>query len=451
MARLSTLRPRPLALALAAAALSACSTQGADVALSKAKDEGPPNVPVPPADGPRLGSVAELTPIFERPAAGAPELGYLHAGAQVARAAEAYSRNGCEGGWYPIRPRGFVCAGASATLDLGHPTLAAMALGPKLDQPLPYTFARARAATPLFERDPTRSDAVRELEQLKRGAGFAVVGSWSATDGGGESQRLALLTNGRFVKAADLEALAGSEFRGLELDEVRRLPVAFVVKRGVRSFSIEGREAEKEDQLDYHAVVPLSGRFRTLGDVKYWATADGKRWVRHRDVTLIQRRSVFPDFASESQRWIDVSVISGTVVLYEGRRPVYATLASVARPALDYGQAEPTAQALAKATTLGTFHVVAKHVTLVQKDPLGWGESFQIFDVPWAAELSSGQFLHAAYWHDRFGIEHGSGSIQVSPADAARIWHFVSPSLPEGWHGGKIADSDGKTVVLVRK
>jgi len=253
------------------------------------------------------------------------------------------------------------------------------------------------------------------------------------------------------VKATDLEALTGSEFRGFELDEVRRLPVAFVVKRGVRRFTIEGREAEKDEQLDYHAVIPLSGRFRTLGDVKYWATAEGKHWVRHRDVTVVQKRSVFPDFASDSQRWIDVSVIAGTVVLYEGRRPVYATLASVARPALEYGETEPTPQALARATTLGTLHVAAKHVTLVQKDPLAWGENFQVFDVPWATELSSGQFLHAAYWHDRFGIEHGSGSIQVSPADAARIWHFATPALPEGWHGSKILESEPKTIVLVRK
>ena len=43
-----------------------------------------------------------------------------------------------------------------ATLDLGHPTLAAMALAPNLEAKLPYTYARARVETPLFERDPAR-------------------------------------------------------------------------------------------------------------------------------------------------------------------------------------------------------------------------------------------------------------------------------------------------------
>lgn len=444
-------RTRFAALALALVVPAACSNENPDPALSKLKDGPPPSVPVPPADGPKLGSVADLTPIFERPATGTPELGYLHAGALVARAAEPYSKDGCEGGWYPIRPRGFVCAGTSATTDLRHPTLAAMALGPKLDQPLPYTFARTRTATPLFERDSNGNDTVRELDKLKRGAGFAVVGSWTARDGSGESQRLALLTNGRFVKAADLEALAPSEFRGLELDEVRRLPIAFVVKRGVRSWTLEGREATKREELRYHDVIPLSGRFRTIGDVKYWAAAEGERWLRHRDVTVVQRRSVFPDFATENQRWIDVSVIAGTVVLYEGRRPVYVTLTSAARPDAGYGEAEPSPQAAAKSTTLGTFPVVAKHVTLVQKDPFAWGENFEVYDVPWALELSSGQHLHAAYWHDRFGIDHGAGSIQLSPADAAHVFRWATPTLPENWHAARAVDSEPKTIVLVRK
>jgi hypothetical protein len=445
-------RIRTLALSLAGAALLAgCGNQTADPPLSKPKNEAPPNVPVPAAEGPKLGSVADLTPVYDRPATGTPELGYLHAGGQVARAQAPYSRSGCADGWYPIRPRGFVCAGASATVDLAHPTLAAMALGPKLDQALPYTFARTRSVTPVFERDAGGNDAVRELEKLKRGAGFAVVGSWTARADGPEPERLGLLTNGRFVKASDLEALTGSDFHGVELDEARRLPIAFVVKRGVRNWTIEGKEADKAAELDYHAIIPLAGRFRTLGDSKYWAAAEGKNWVRHRDVTVVQRRSVFPDFATETQRWIDVSVVSGTIVLYEGKKALYVTLASVARPALDYGETEPSPEALAKATTLGTFNVAAKHITLVRKDPKTWGENYEVYDVPWALELSSGQLLHGAYWHDRFGIEHGTGSIQVSPADALRIWTFATPTLPEGWHSAKLADSDAKTIVLVRK
>src|SRR5450432_1484910 len=169
----------PLALGLAA-----CGSHhgDADPSLSKAapEDQSVPNVPEPPEVGPKLGAVANVTPVLERPAPGARELGYLHAGARVARAQEPYSRRGCGGGWYPVRPRGFVCATESATIDMAHPTLAAMALTPRLDQPLPYTYARTRTETPLFERDPAHDDAVRDVGKLKRRAGMAVVGSWSA-------------------------------------------------------------------------------------------------------------------------------------------------------------------------------------------------------------------------------------------------------------------------------
>ena len=62
------------------------------------------------------------------------------------------------------------------------------------------------------------------------------------------------------------------------------------------------------------------------------------------------------------------------------------------------------------------------------------GERFSLFDVPWAIELSSGQLLHGAYWHDRFGIEHGSGDTMLAPADAQRLFGWVTPDLPKGWH-----------------
>src|SRR5450432_3997866 len=258
--------------------LAACGAHHADVGpgLSKAvEDDTIPNVPEPAASGPKLGAVANVTPVLERPAPGARELGYLHAGARVARAQEPYSRRGCGGGWYPVRPRGFVGATESATVDMAHPTLAAMALTPSLDKPLPYAYARTRVETPIFERDPGHDDAVRDVGKLKRRAGMAVVGSWSARDPEGNVERLALLTNGRFVRASDLEAADPSAFKGVEIAKKDDLPLAFVVKRGVHSFKLDGEDSEKADALSYHDVIHLSGRFHSLGDVKYWATSDG--------------------------------------------------------------------------------------------------------------------------------------------------------------------------------
>src|SRR5689334_2094098 len=118
----------------ATAALVALGCANHDgVSLSKQEEQAPteiPKVPVPPENGPKLASIADMTPVLERPAPGARQIGYLHAGDRVARAAEPYSRAGCADGWYPVRPVGFVCASGSATVDLAHPTLGAMAIQP---------------------------------------------------------------------------------------------------------------------------------------------------------------------------------------------------------------------------------------------------------------------------------------------------------------------------------
>lgn len=436
-------------LSLGAAVLLGCSVPKEEAeALSKpVLDDLLARLPVPPADGPKLGALADVTPVLERPEPGARQLGYLHAGATVARAEEALSIEGCVEGWYPVRPRGFVCAGGTATLDLKHPTLVAMSLQPSREQPLPYTYARASKGTRLLKRTADAEQSVTTLRPLRSRAGFAVVGSWTASDEEGQSLRLGLLTNGVFAPAEDLEAASPSPFTGVELPEgLGSLPVAFVVKRGVMAFKYDDKANDwvKSAPLDYHQQLRLTGRFRTAGDVQYWAT-DDERWVRHRDVTVVRRRSAFPDFASGDQRWIDISIVTGTALLYEGRRPVFTTLVSVGRDRL--GDPKTTAS-----TAMGDFEVVAKHITAVGLDPNKAEPGTELLDIPWAIELSSGQLMHGAYWHDRFGIEHGPGSVQWSPADAQRVWAWVTPEVPEGWHGvNERPESAPKTLVRIRK
>jgi hypothetical protein len=252
-----------------------------------------------------------------------------------------------------------------------------------------------------------------------------------------------LLTSGRFVPAGDLTAVEPSTFKGVELDDKTTLPVAFVVKRGVRAWRIENGETEKLGKLDYHAALSLTGRYREIDGLRYWALQDG-RHVRHRDVTVLRERNVFPAVAEDDQKWIDISVVTGTLVLYEGKRPVFATLVSVGRDRLG----DPRTMA---ATPLGTFKAAAKHVTLSKHDPGKVTDYHDVYDLPWAIELESGPTLHGAVWHDRFGIEHGLGNVQLAPADALRVWQWIDPQLPENWHGVSGGDAEKLTTVVIRK
>jgi hypothetical protein len=414
-------------------------------ALSKPDEEVflPSAIPVPPADGPLLGAVADAVPVLDRPSKTGRRVGALHAGAQVTRSAEPLTTAGCPGGWYPIRPRGVVCIGESATLDLEHPTLVAMSIQPKLDDALPYTYARVAKPTKIFRVDDTRERAVTPGAALSKSSGMAIVGSWEARDDQGEARRLALMTSGTFVPATDLERAEASSFTGVELGSEVSLPVAFIVKRGVHAFALDGQKADKRALLDYHRRVDLTGKYRTIDDDQFWEATDGT-WVRHKDVTTVRRRHTFPDFATSQQKWIDVSIITGTLVAYEGHRPVFATLVSVGRDRL--GDPKTT-----QSTAQGEFRVKQKRITSIGGDPSKLADGPMLHDAPWVLELASGQWLHGAYWHDRFGIEHGPGNIQLSPADAQRIWQWSDPPMPEGWHEVAVKDDEPSTIINVRK
>ena len=94
-------------------------------------------VPVPAEDGPKLASVSMITPIYGDPSRAHDAVGYLRAGARVSRSAQAVSREGCEAGWFAVRPVGFVCAERDATLQMDHPVARALSVEPDRAKPMP--------------------------------------------------------------------------------------------------------------------------------------------------------------------------------------------------------------------------------------------------------------------------------------------------------------------------
>ncbi len=169
--RRGSIRSSRLGLSLLAALALAplgCKGGGAP-ALAKGEptEEPPPDVPSPPADGPKLLVLQSGTVVYDRPSPKGRPLGELRAGATVARSPEPYTRRECPGGWYVVRPRGFVCAGEAATTDLS--LAAALPPGPDLSHPLPYRYGRARTeGVPLYTRLPMPAEQGSEEPDLKR-------------------------------------------------------------------------------------------------------------------------------------------------------------------------------------------------------------------------------------------------------------------------------------------
>ena len=105
--------PRQLHLALPSEAGESEAAPG-DLP-TPAHDEGFPG---------ELASIATETSIYDEPRWGSRRLGYLRAGAVVRRSADPVAAGArCPDGWYRVEPRGFVCVGPMAMLDVHHPVV----------------------------------------------------------------------------------------------------------------------------------------------------------------------------------------------------------------------------------------------------------------------------------------------------------------------------------------
>lgn len=135
-------------------------TDVANVKVSPAGSAAEPERPREPAmiakaGGPKLGAVKMSVVIRERPDPRSSQLGYLRVGQKLTRAEKPTAFDACQGGYYEVLPRGYVCVDEGATLDESHPLLKATLRAPDRSKPLPYAYAFVRAIAPRYYRLPT--------------------------------------------------------------------------------------------------------------------------------------------------------------------------------------------------------------------------------------------------------------------------------------------------------
>jgi lipoprotein-anchoring transpeptidase ErfK/SrfK len=168
-------------------------------------------------------------------------------------------------------------------------------------------------------------------------------------------------------------------------------------------------------------------------------TRDG-RWLKSDDLKTVAKPSQLPSFAKGQRRWIDISILSQSLVLWEGKTPVYATLVSTGRDGL--GDPRKTLS-----TPQGTFNIQQKFVTATMDSEVADNE-FELRDVPWVMYFKGGYALHAAYWHDDFGRERSHGCVNLSPIDARYVFHWSMPDVPLHWHSSNAGDAFGDGTLV---
>lgn len=434
---------------------------------------------------------------------------HLGAGVEV-RAEKVAGRVGCAQGWLPVEPEGFVCLDRTTTRDENHPIIKAKrAHHANFSSATPHGWAESKGA-PLYRVLPTRAEQRRwEADWKRKLEGDGESGSHGVPDffaGGGLSPVAAhftpldtrpragrvparssiaftdeVLAHGRrFLLTDDLmlvpkdrvEVQTPSPFRGVHLGGRIQLPIAFArfedrplyrfvpdavadLSPAVVPAAMPVRRPDADPAGHFEASgesvprldwVGLTGRVRQSRSVRYLETREPGQWVRERDVTVIRPEPPRGFALADGEKWLDVSIFHGTLVAYEGKRAVFATLISPGAQGYKREDGKP-----AKYTTpTGTFRIEWKHrSTTMSPDPEK--KSYFLSEVPFTQFFHMPFALHAAYWHDRFGEPKSGGCVNLSVADARWLFDFTEPVVPPDWHSVRSGDDRGEgTWVRVR-
>lgn len=346
-------------------------------------------------------------------------------------------------------------------------------------------------------------------DRVRRKTGLSFVDGFVAREGEFE-RRFGVTVDLRLIPATKVKPDTGSMFHGTEIGERLKLPFAFVNRRGAQTWKLIKNQdvAKPVDAVPIRAVVPLSEKARVKGGKRYYQTlGDPTRWLAADDLGVVSAPAVWPEAANKGEKWIDVSLVQQTLVLYQGKTPVYATLVSSGQDRLG----DPKTS---KATPRGEFRIRSKHIAAAmdsqenssvlggtkegapvrdhgpdaaetearlrkaEKDGKKLDEedrrrlenikkgrhpeygitmrrgsqNFELRDVPWIQYFASGYAIHGAYWHDVFGTPRSHGCINLSPIDARLVFLWSDPPVPEGWHGVNAGVETGEgTAVLVRE
>ncbi|HVY46745.1 MAG TPA: L,D-transpeptidase [Minicystis sp.] len=191
-------------------------------------------------------------------------------------------------------------------------------------------------------------------DRARRHTGLSLVGSF-ATGEESLERRFAITADLRLAPTSKLKPDAGSPFHGLELGKGIDVPLAFVRSEGARSYKIVHGKVVPSDPVEYRSAHGLTGTMRTIEGVKYYRTTD-KHWLSQQDVGVAVAPATWPDEANQGRKWIEISIANQTLVAWEGKKAVYATLVSTGQAGLD----DPKKTT---ATVRGVFHIRNKHVT----------------------------------------------------------------------------------------
>jgi hypothetical protein len=446
----------------------------------------------------RLYVVSGAIDVLGSSSRSAPVLGSVRAGGSLelrSPPVAARADRDCAEGWFAVMPEGFVCPRAGSTRDASAPAAKIFSeyhLASHAALPASYGIA---AMTPVYLRVPTydeqvrsepgveahlhRLAALREQRAAARGPGDTPEGAddrdlyptrVEVPDelGGGSlaprnSKPLApaspvtgLLNQGTHVAwvgeldAADRTWLLTPDLLFVPRDKVKRavisgfhgveIPsgqgIAFIGQRAARRY----HKIDRKKFVASAAVwapgssVALAEPATRWSDEKFLETTEPGEYLRV-DEAIVAHPTPGPRWTLDANsRFIEISAKTHLLMLHEGGRVTFATLVSVG--SFDVPR--------------GKFRIFSKHLSLATpfEHPRANGTKAEVPEVLLVSDTQDAPMpfaLFAGWWMTSWGTPNPGTGVALAPLDARRIFDWVTPALPEGWHSVR---GDGTWVVV---
>lgn len=194
-------------------------------------------------------------------------------------------------------------------------------------------------------------------DRARRHTGLAFAGSFQMGPEGLD-RRFGITTDMRLAPTSKVKPDTGSPWHGLELVDPAKsppLPFAWVRTSGARAYKFGDDSPRPKGELEKRSIVLLTGRKKKGPDGFYWEMKNGL-WMRQSEAGVVRQPDEWPEAAKGGKKWLEVSIENQTLTMWEGQKPVYATLVSTGQD----GMKDPKTT---KSTVMGNFSVKSKHIT----------------------------------------------------------------------------------------
>lgn len=360
--------------------------------------------------------------------------------------------------WYAVEPFGYVC-GSHVVPTEEAPTTDSV-LQVKAGGRLPFSYVMVLIPEgenlPLWasldalkrNEDPERQLQKGDTVAIEKSAAWGDAKYWVSVDGKVLPQKgTSMMGQGSAWQGVNIADAKELPFGWITPDETevfeaapvpgpKPIPIGRILRRTrVRIVEEQGDEKKRWLKIEKITLPPEGTEIPAPRKKTVPLPVVDQGWVAASAVNEVRFLAKPTSVASGVQQWIDVDLGEQVLVMYEGDKPIFATLVSS-------GRAIPT--------PMGTYPIWAKVSAITMKNQPYEDKPYFVNKVPWSTFFQWHNAIHGAYWHDRFGVTKSHGCVNVAPLDARRVFEWVMPSLPAGWTGLRPLDLLNSPTVVVR-